>query len=161
MSDSHTQPHLILKIWCLILGLALLLTGLFFIVFGGKLISLGGSWYFLLAGLLIAASSIFIFKRKALGVALYALAFVATVIWAISDAGFDFWALHSRLMFPAGLFAAVLLTLPAIRKAQNQQNYAAIPAYALGGLTVLGMIGGLYGMFIPIQQLQLQVRLCR
>ncbi|WP_151708920.1 glucose/quinate/shikimate family membrane-bound PQQ-dependent dehydrogenase [Acinetobacter brisouii] len=149
MSDSHTQPHLILKIWCLILGLALLLTGLFFIVFGGKLISLGGSWYFLLAGLLIAASSIFIFKRKALGVALYALAFVATVIWAISDAGFDFWALHSRLMFPAGLFAAVLLTLPAIRKAQNQQNYAAIPAYALGGLTVLGMIGGLYGMFIP------------
>ena len=126
-----------------------MLTGLFFIVFGGKLISLGGSWYFLLAGLLIAASSIFIFKRKALGVALYALAFVATVIWAISDAGFDFWALHSRLMFPAGLFAAVLLTLPAIRKAQNQQNYAAIPAYALGGLTVLGMIGGLYGMFIP------------
>jgi quinate dehydrogenase (quinone) len=29
-----------------ILGLALLLTGLFYLIGGGKLISLGGSWYF-------------------------------------------------------------------------------------------------------------------
>ena len=30
---------------------ALALAGLFFLIGGGKLISLGGSWYFLLAGL--------------------------------------------------------------------------------------------------------------
>lgn len=131
-----------------ILGLALLITGVFYIIGGGKLISLGGSWYFLIAGLIITASAFFIFKKKATGVWLYALAFIGTVIWALIDAGFEFWPLHSRLMFPAGLFAAVMLTLPSIRKYQYQTPIGA-PAYAVGALTVLGMIGGLYGMFIP------------
>ncbi len=64
------------------------------------------------------------------------------MVWALFDAGWDFWALHSRLMFPAGLFAALCFTLPAIHKYQFQITPSA-PAYALGGLTVLGMLGGL------------------
>src|SRR5690606_41701802 len=52
------------------------------------------------------------------------------------------------LMFPAGLFAVVLFTLPSIRKYQQQIAMSA-PAYVVGGLTVLGMLGGMYGMFIP------------
>lgn len=148
MSDPEAKSHIIFKIWCFILGLALLITGVFYIIGGGKLISLGGSWYFLIAGLIITASAFFIFKKKATGVWLYALAFIGTVIWALIDAGFEFWPLHSRLMFPAGLFAAVIFTLPSIRKYQYQTPIGA-PAYAVGALTVLGMIGGLYGMFIP------------
>ena len=148
MSDPQAKSHIILKIWCFILGLALLVTGLFYIIGGGKLISLGGSWYFLIAGLFTTASAFFIFKKKTLGVWLFALVFVGTVIWALIDAGWEFWPLHSRLMFPAGLFAALLLTLPSIRKYQYQTSLSA-PAYIIGGLTVLGMIGGLYGMFIP------------
>lgn len=42
MSDPQAKSHIILKIWCFILGLALLITGLFYIIGGGKLISLGG-----------------------------------------------------------------------------------------------------------------------
>ena len=148
MSDPQAKSHIILKIWCFILGLALLVTGLFYIIGGGKLISLGGSWYFLIAGLFTTASAFFIFKKKALGVWLFALVFIGTVIWALIDAGWEFWPLHSRLMFPAGLFAALLLTLPSIRKYQYQTSLS-VPAYIIGGLTVLGMIGGLYGMFIP------------
>ena len=148
MSDPQAKSHIILKIWCFILGLALLVTGLFYIIGGGKLISLGGSWYFLIAGLFTTASAFFIFKKKTLGVWLFALVFVGTVIWALIDAGWEFWPLHSRLMFPAGLFAALLLTLPSIRKYQYQTSLS-VPAYIIGGLTVLGMIGGLYGMFIP------------
>ena len=148
MSDPQAKSHIILKIWCFILGLALLITGLFYIIGGGKLISLGGSWYFLIAGLFTTASAFFIFKKKALGVWLFALVFIGTVIWALIDAGWEFWPLHSRLMFPAGLFAALLLTLPSIRKYQYQTSLS-VPAYIIGGLKVLGMIGGLYGMFIP------------
>lgn len=148
MSDPQEKSHIILKVWCFILGLALLITGAFYVIGGGKLISLGGSWYFLIAGLIITASAFFIFKKKATGVWLYALAFIGTVIWALIDAGFEFWPLHSRLMFPAGLFAAVMLTLPSIRKYQYQTPIT-VPAYVIGGLTVLGMFGGLYGMFIP------------
>ncbi|MCJ8160545.1 glucose/quinate/shikimate family membrane-bound PQQ-dependent dehydrogenase [Acinetobacter zhairhuonensis] len=148
MSDTQTKPKPIFKIWCFILGLALLLTGLFYLIGGGKLISLGGSWYFFIAGLVTIVSAIFIFRRKALGVGLFSLVFIGTVIWALIDTGLEFWPLHSRLMFPAGLFAAVLFTLPSIRKYQQQTAMNA-PAYIVGGLTVLGMLGGMYGMFIP------------
>lgn len=51
-------------------------------------------------------------------------------------------------MFPAGLMAALLFTLPALRKYQFKAPMSAV-GYGLGGLTALGMIGGLYGMFIP------------
>ncbi|MEB3766419.1 glucose/quinate/shikimate family membrane-bound PQQ-dependent dehydrogenase [Acinetobacter sp. MD2] len=148
MSDPQKKSHIILKIWCFILGLALLISGAFYAIGGGKLISLGGSWYFLITGLMMLASAFFIFKKKAAGVWLYSVAFVGTIIWALIDAGFEFWPLHSRLMFPAGLFAALILTLPAMRKYQNQNPITA-PAYIIGGLTILGMFGGLYGMFIP------------
>ncbi len=98
MSES-TNSHTILKIWCFILGLALLLTGLFFTIGGGKLIALGGSWYFMIAGLFTLASAIFIFKKKALGVWLFSLVFIGTIIWSLIDAGWEFWPLFSRLMF--------------------------------------------------------------
>ena len=116
MSEPHSKSQPIFKIWCFILGLALLLTGLFYLIGGGKLISLGGSWYFFIAGLLTTASAIFVFRKKAFGVWLFALVFVGTLVWAWFDAGWDFWALFSRLMFPAGVFAALLFTLPAIRR---------------------------------------------
>ncbi|MDR0072017.1 hypothetical protein RFX60_33210, partial [Acinetobacter sp. 11520] len=51
MSESDSKFHILFKIWCFILGLVLLATGVFYIVGGGKLVSLGGSWYFLISGL--------------------------------------------------------------------------------------------------------------
>jgi len=149
MSES-TNSHIILKIWCFILGLALLLTGLFFTVGGAKLVTLGGSWYFVISGLLTLVSALYIFKKKVLGVWLFSLVFAGTVIWALVDAGWEFWPLFSRLMFPAGLFAALMFSLPSIRRYQYQPT-ATLPAYAVGGLTVLGMIIGFYQMFIPHQ----------
>lgn len=64
MSDPQEKSHIILKVWCFILGLALLITGAFYVIGGGKLISLGGSWYFLIAGLMITTSAFFMFKKK-------------------------------------------------------------------------------------------------
>lgn len=118
MNEPKSKSQPIFKIWCFILGLALLITGLFYLIGGGKLVSLGGSWYFVVAGILITASSFFIFKKKAMGVALFTLVFIGTVIWSLFDAGWDFWALFSRLMFPAGLFAALMFTLPSINRYQ-------------------------------------------
>lgn len=148
MSEPHSKSQPIFKIWCFILGLALLLTGLFYLIGGGKLISLGGSWYFFIAGLLTTASAIFIFRKKAFGVWLFALVFVGTLVWAWFDAGWDFWALFSRLMFPAGVFAALLLTLPAIRRYQAQSSLV-VPAYTGATVVVIGMLIAFYQMFQP------------
>ena len=148
MSEPHSKSQPIFKIWCFILGLALLLTGLFYLIGGGKLISLGGSWYFFIAGLLTTASAIFVFRKKAFGVWLFALVFVGTIVWAWFDAGWDFWALFSRLMFPAGVFAALLFTLPAIRRYQAQSSLGA-PAYTGATVVVIGMLIAFYQMFQP------------
>lgn len=148
MSEPHSKSQPIFKIWCFILGLALLLTGLFYLIGGGKLISLGGSWYFFIAGLLTTASAIFVFRKKAFGVWLFALVFVGTIVWAWFDAGWDFWALFSRLMFPAGVFAALLFTLPAIRRYQAQSSLVA-PAYTGATVIVIGMLIAFYQMFQP------------
>ena len=102
MSESDSKFHILFKIWCFILGLALLATGIFYIVGGGKLVSLGGSWYFLISGLFITISAISIFRKSA-GRLDFCGCFVGTVIWSLIDAGWEFWPLFSRLMFPAGL----------------------------------------------------------
>lgn len=148
MSEPHSKSQPIFKIWCFILGLALLLTGLFYLIGGGKLISLGGSWYFFIAGLLTTASAIFVFRKKAFGVWLFALVFVGTLVWAWFDAGWDFWALFSRLMFPAGVFAALLFTSPAIRRYQAQSSLV-VPAYTGATVVVIGMLIAFYQMFQP------------
>ncbi len=148
MSEPHSKSQPIFKIWCFILGLALLLTGLFYLIGGGKLISLGGSWYFFIAGLLTTASAIFVFRKKAFGVWLFALVFIGTIVWAWFDAGWDFWALFSRLMFPAGVFAALLFTLPAIRRYQAQSSLVA-PAYTGATVVIIGMLIAFYQMFQP------------
>ena len=148
MSEPHSKSQPIFKIWCFILGFALLLTGLFYLIGGGKLISLGGSWYFFIAGLLTTASAIFVFRKKSLGVWLFTLVFIGTLIWAWFDAGWDFWALFSRLMFPAGVFAALLFTLPAIRRYQAQSSLV-VPAYTGATVVVIGMLIAFYQMFQP------------
>ncbi len=109
---------------------------------------LGGSWYFVISGVLTLASAIFIFKKKVIGVGLFSLVFIGTLIWALIDAGWEFWPLFSRLMFPAGLFAALMFSLPAIRRYQAQPSMS-LPAYGLGVVTVVGMLIGLYQMFQP------------
>lgn len=148
MSDSHTQPHPIFKIWCAILGLALLATGLFYVIGGGKLISLGGSWYFLLAGVFMTLAAILMFRRKALSGFIYAAVFVVTLIWSLFDKGWDFWGLFSNLMFPSGLFVAIMLTLPSLR-CYEQKARCAAPAYGSGLVVLVGMLAALYQMFQP------------
>lgn len=149
MSEQlSSKAHPVFKIWCFILGLALFITGLFYIVGGGKLVSLGGSWYFIISGIIITCSAFFIFKKKAVGVALFALVFAGTLIWSWFDAGWDFWALFSRLMFPAGVFAALLFTLPAIRRYQGQSTLV-VPAYTCATVVVISMLIGFYQMFQP------------
>ncbi len=92
MSDNNPRPSGWLGPWCLLVGVILLVTGLFFAIGGFKLVSLGGSWYFLIAGVITLLSAIQFFRRKSSAVGLFALVFLGTLIWAFFDAGLDFCA---------------------------------------------------------------------
>lgn len=124
MSDNNPRTSGWLGLWCLLVGVILLVTGLFFAVGGFKLVTLGGSWYFLIAGIFILLSAIQFFRRKSSAVLLFALVFLGTLIWAFSDAGTDFWPLVSRLMLPAGLMLLAAATWPALRKREGKSSCA-------------------------------------
>lgn len=148
MPQSTAGSSKWLGLWCFLLGLILLATGLYFVIGGGKLASLGGSWYFVIAGILIVISAVQFFRRKSSAVSIFALVFIGTLIWAVQDAGFDFWQLVSRVMFPAGMFLLALITLPALRKREGKAP-AAKAAYGLSAVMVVGLLATVYGMFQP------------
>ncbi|WP_338557494.1 membrane-bound PQQ-dependent dehydrogenase, glucose/quinate/shikimate family [Erwinia sp. E_sp_B04_7] len=148
MSQTNARPSKWLSLWCVVLGLVLLATGLFFVIGGGKLVSLGGSWYFVIAGVFTVLSAIQFFRRKSSAVIIFALVFIGSAIWAVQDAGIDFWPLVSRLMTLAGLLLLALITLPALRKREGKSS-AAKPAYAVSVVLVAGLLVTLFQMFQP------------
>jgi glucose dehydrogenase len=78
----------------------------------------------------------------------YGAAFAGTLIWALADAGLDFWPLVSRLMLPTGLMLLMLLVWPALRKAETG-NANGKPAYMLAAVLALAMVATFVQMFQP------------
>jgi len=148
MSKHTTSLSTATRIACILLGLALLATGLFFAVGGAKLVALHGSPYFLIAGLVIVAAAIQFMRMKWSAVVLYGAAFLGTVAWALTDVGVDFWQLVSRLMLPTGLMVPALLAWPTLRRHAAKAPTASA-AYGLAALLAAGMGVTFIGMFQP------------
>jgi len=89
-----------------IVGALLLLIGLVLSAGGGKLVTLGGSPYYLLAGLGCVAAGVQLLRKRASGNWIYLAVFAATVLWALAEVGLQFWQLLPRIAGP--LFFAVL-----------------------------------------------------
>jgi quinoprotein glucose dehydrogenase len=70
---------------------------------GIKLISLGGSPYYVIAGLLVLASAYFTSRGDARGRTLYLILLIGTLIWALVERGTNGWGLQARLFAPAVL----------------------------------------------------------
>ncbi|CAD7738805.1 Quinate/shikimate dehydrogenase (quinone) [Xanthomonas hydrangeae] len=131
----------------LVLGMLVALVGLIFLLGGARLASLGGSWYFLLMGLATAVAGVLIMLRRPAGALLYGAAFVLTLVWALWDAGLDFWPLLSRLMLPAVFAVLVALAWPALRRSRALS--AGRSAYGVATVLGLAVLAGIGGMFVP------------
>ncbi len=94
------------------LGVITLLPGVFMLIAGIYLITLGGSWYFAVAGLGMTASGGLLLRGRLSGASLYLAVFVASIAWSVWDVGFAFWPLFSRLMALAALAFLILLGTP-------------------------------------------------
>jgi quinoprotein glucose dehydrogenase len=94
-------------------GLAAILCiiGLILVVGGLRLAQVGGSVYYLIAGLMVLVSGVFVWRLDRKGVWLYGLMLAGTLIWSIWEVGFTFdgWALAPRLIGPLVLGLAFLL----------------------------------------------------
>ncbi len=64
---------------------------------GAWLAALGGSWYYVLSAIVLAAVAVAYRRGAALGLWLYAVWMIATLGWSLWEAGPDFWALAPRV----------------------------------------------------------------
>jgi len=83
-----------------IFALLMLTYGLCLTVPGIVLLHLGGSPYYLLAGLASIACAILLWRGDVHSVSLYALVLGATLVWALWEAHLDGWALLPRIGLP-------------------------------------------------------------
>lgn len=92
MSRQSTSPGFVAVITLLFTAL----TALYLLIGGAWLVSVGGSAYYVVTGVLLFAVSWLLYRRSAAALALYALVLVGTAVWALWESGPDFWALAPR-----------------------------------------------------------------
>lgn len=106
---------------------------------GGWLLALGGSAYYVLAAIALAAVALAYWRRSALSLWLYAVWLIATLGWSLWEAGTDFWALAPRvdIWFLFGLW----LLLP--WASRSLVGRSAAPKALMGAAMVatLGVLG--------------------
>src|SRR3546814_743281 len=89
MDKISSMPIFIAKI-------ILILWGGVLAVGGTQLLLLGGSVYYLMAGLAIMLTGILLFLRKSLALVVYAGVVLGSLVWAIWEVGLDWWQLGPR-----------------------------------------------------------------
>lgn len=130
---SEKRPaHIALKIF----GVLLIVIGLPLLIGGIYLMFLGGSWYYLLAGLGLVLSGFYLFRGLMTGVWIYLAVLVLTLIWAVAEVGFQFWPLVPRLVAPLFLGGVALLLTPLI--APEARRPAKTMVFTLAGVALMG-----------------------
>ena len=126
----------------LLAGLMLII-GLAIGILGAKLASVGGTFYFALMGLVMVIAAVLIFRSRRGGIMLYAVAFVASIVWAISDAGWTYWPLFSRL-FALGVLAFLCaLVWPFLSRQPAKKG----PAFGLAAVIAVALLVSFAWMF--------------
>ncbi|MGX9777256.1 membrane-bound PQQ-dependent dehydrogenase, glucose/quinate/shikimate family [Janthinobacterium aestuarii] len=136
-------------------GPLLKVTGVIFILFGLALLgggiwlaSLGGSWYYLLAGIGMLVAGALVFQGKRSAQPFMAFLLIATLIWSVIEVKFDWWQLLPRL--DIWFAAAVWLLLPFVNRrlapaAAAKQGQAG--KTALSAAVALTVIAGVIALF--------------
>ncbi|RUW37490.1 MAG: glucose/quinate/shikimate family membrane-bound PQQ-dependent dehydrogenase [Mesorhizobium sp.] len=120
-----------------ITSLVLFLIGLILGGGGIWLVALGGSWYYLIAGLVFLITAWLLFRRRSTSLWLYALFVLATLCWAVWEIGFDWWQLGPRGGVIV-LIALWLLTPWARRGLRGPDGRAPLILAVLASLAVAG-----------------------
>lgn len=150
MTDHATsQSRTGFSLYALGVGLVVAVIGLVLAAGGVWLISLGGSWYYAITGVLMIVSGGLLMKRRPSGVYLYIAIWLGTLIWAVWEVTLDgwepasdWWALLPRVFAPTVMLILVLMALPGLRRPLRRTAMVAGAVVAalsigLGGATPL------------------------
>jgi quinoprotein glucose dehydrogenase len=134
---SHRDHRGLAFWWTMFVGVVLLVFGLPIAAGGLWLIVLGGSWYYLPAGIGLVLTAWFLFRRDLTALWIYLFTFAATLVWALWEAGFNGWAQVPRLLAPTVVLVLVLTTLPALR--------GSVRRFGSGAAAVMVTLAGVFG----------------
>jgi len=88
-------------------SIALLITGIVFLLIGLalggggiQLVALGGSWFYLAAGVGFVLTGVLLLTRRRAALPVYGLLLASTLAWSWWEAGLDWWPLAARLGLP-------------------------------------------------------------
>ncbi|MCD9567905.1 glucose/quinate/shikimate family membrane-bound PQQ-dependent dehydrogenase [Pseudomonas protegens] len=118
-----------------LLGILLLLMGLALLAGGIKLSMLGGSLYYVLAGIGLTLTGLLLLAGKRAALGLYALVLFASTLWSLWEIGLDWWQLVPRLSLWFAL--GVVLLLPWFRRPLLRDGPAPLGTAALSVAVVL------------------------
>ncbi|WP_392551258.1 membrane-bound PQQ-dependent dehydrogenase, glucose/quinate/shikimate family [Orbus wheelerorum] len=136
--DIQNKPKGLRKCCIYLVAIILLLSSLFLVINGIRLIIVGGSWYFALMGLTMLFCSIALFKYRPIGAIVYGIAYVITIIWALIEVGWQFWPLFSRLAVLGGFAILVALIYPSL--IYITRNQKSLGGYRLASVLIIVMI---------------------
>lgn len=138
--ETGTERHWLLWIF----GAVVALFGLAMTGGGLWLVTLDGSWYYLLAGIGLVLAGIELMRGRIAGAWWFAAVFAATLLWTIWEAGLDYWRWIPRFGLIV-VFAFILaLLLPKLRQGPSVKV-----AGTLAVLLALIFIGFFALAFLP------------
>lgn len=140
-ASSRSKMNLITVFIFTIIGIGLLIGGIW-------LAAIGGSIYYIIAAVLMLLTAFLLYKGRISALLVYAALVLGTVIWAIWEVGTDFWALAPRLDI-LGLLGLWLL-IPAVTYNFINRKPAIMALGAVLALTILVMI---YSIFNDPQEI--------
>ncbi|MDY1046834.1 glucose/quinate/shikimate family membrane-bound PQQ-dependent dehydrogenase [Pseudomonas coleopterorum] len=123
-----------------ILGIVMLLMGLALLAGGIKLATLGGSLYYLIAGIGVGFTGVLLLQGRRSAIGLYAAVLFASTIWSLYEVGLDWWQLVPRLALWFALGVVLLLPWfrkPLLRQPAPKATAALSIAVVLAGLCAL------------------------
>ena len=103
-----------------IFAVTLLLIGILLVLGGLQLMFLGGSFYYLFAGLAVSYSAWCLWNKDAKGSLIYGIFLFLTIAWSFMESGTNLWALAPRIL-PFAVVGLIFLT-PWIRNALHDGN---------------------------------------
>jgi len=127
-----------------VLSLVLMLLGLVLGGLGAWLAILGGSWYYVLAGVGLLVAGVLLWGNRRAGALWFGAVFVGTLLWTGWESGSDYWRWVPRLGLIVGIGLVLSLLLPTLDRPFSRRL-----SRSIAGVLALVFVAAFALAFVP------------